>query len=133
MKIAVPTDGDKGLNELIGQHFGRVKYYTLVDTETNEVRVIPNTSHHMGGVGYPPEILADAGVDILLCSGLGKRAVQMFREKKIKVYVGAYGTVGDAIESYTTGDLIEASEDSACSQHAFRSHLHGTGSCGKKE
>ncbi len=31
--------------------------YTLVDLDTNEVTVIPNTSEHRGGVGVPPEFI----------------------------------------------------------------------------
>ena len=61
MKICVPTMGEKGLDELIGEHFGRVPTYTIVDLDTNAVKVIPNTSEHMGGVGYPPEIMVKEG------------------------------------------------------------------------
>ena len=127
MKIAVPTDGDGGLSEPIGRHFGRVRNYTIVDSETNEVTILPNTSHHMGGAGYPPEILSDAGVDIMLCSGLGRRAIQMFEEMGVRVYVGAAGTVKDATESWKSGELEEATDANACAQHAFRGEKHGRG------
>jgi len=53
MKVAVPTMGNEGLDEEVGQHFGRVPTYTIVDTETNDVKVINNTSQHAGGQGYP--------------------------------------------------------------------------------
>lgn len=131
MKVAIPTIGKKGLEELIGEHFGRTETYTLVDTETGEVSVLDNTSHHMGGQGYPPELLHAAGAEVLLCQGLGSRAIQMFRDSGIKVYVGAFGTVKDALESFKSGELSEASEDGACSRHAFRSPLHDAGGCGR--
>jgi len=134
MKIAIPTIGNKGLDESIGEHFGRVPTYTLVNIETNDVEVIQNTSHHMGGSDYPPEILADAGVDVLLCKGLGRRAIQMFNEKGIKVYCEASGTVKDALNQWRTDSLKLATEDTACSQHAFRSPLHETKEgCGKDQ
>jgi len=131
MKIAVPTDGDKGLGEQVGEHFGRVLTYTLIDDETGVVEVISNASHHMGGQGYPPEMLAGVGVEILLCRGLGRRAIQMFSEKGIQVYCEASGTVKDALEQWKNGSLTPATEDTACSQHAFRSQLHGKKECGK--
>ena len=74
MKICIPTEGERGLDESIGEHFGRVPTYTIFDTETKNVKVVPNVSHHMGGQGNPPEIMAREGVDIMVCRGLGRRA-----------------------------------------------------------
>jgi len=133
MKVAVPTDGGRGMDEKVGEHFGRAPTYTIYDTDSREVTVIENTSHHMGGSGYPPELLAGNGVDILLCSGLGWRAIGMFKERGIKVYIGAHGTVKNALESWKQGKLQLATEGSACTQHAFRSELHETGQCGRHQ
>ena len=85
MKVCIPTMGDKGNNEYVGEHFGRVPTYTLVDTKTNEVTVFNNTSEHAGGSGYPPEIIAQTGAEVMLCGGLGRRAVTMFEEIGIMV------------------------------------------------
>jgi predicted Fe-Mo cluster-binding NifX family protein len=122
MKIGVPSMGDRGLGETVGQHFGMVPFYTIVDTETDQVQVIPNTSTHMGGQGYPPELLHASGVDVLVCGGLGQRAVQMFEERGIRVFVQASGTVEDAIALYQAGKLAEASDENVC-----REHGHGEG------
>ena len=132
LKIAVPTDGERGMDESVGEHFGRVTHYTIYDTESKEFKAILNTSHHMGGEGYPPELLADNRVNILLCAGLGWRAIDMFKENGIKVYVGAHGTVRDALLQWEKEELQEASEGSACSRHEFRSESHDEGQCGRK-
>ncbi len=124
MKVCIPTLGDKGLDEQIGQHFGRVPTYTIVDTETNEVKVIPNSSHHMGGSGYPPELMANAGVDVMVCSNLGHRAIGLFEGYGIRVYIGAHGTVRDAVDSWSGGMLQEATNESACREHRFRGEKH---------
>lgn len=124
MKICIPTMGNSGLDEIVGEHFGRVPTYTIVDLETNEVKVIPNTSEHMGGVGYPPEIMAKEGVHILVCRGLGRRAISMFDETGIEVYIGASGTVKDAISAFQKGHLQKAGIGDACGQHAFRDQHH---------
>ena len=91
--------GENGLDNIVGEHFGRVPTYTIVDLDNNEVKVIPNTSEHMGGQGYPPEIMAKEGVNIMVCRGLGRRAITMFEEMGIEVYIGAFGTVKDAIDA----------------------------------
>jgi len=125
MKICIPTLGSNGLNDHVGEHFGRVPTYTIIDLDTNEVKVIPNTSDHMGGQGYPPEIMAKEGVNIMLCRGLGRRAIQMFDELGIDVYIGAFGMVKDVIEDFKKGAFEKANMSDACGQHAFRDqHKH---------
>ncbi|KYK21961.1 dinitrogenase iron-molybdenum cofactor biosynthesis protein [Thermoplasmatales archaeon SG8-52-4] len=132
MKICIPTMGDNGLNNHVGEHFGRVPTYTIVDLDTNEVKVIPNTSEHMGGQGYPPEIMAREGVNTMVCQGLGRRAITMFEEMGIDVYIGAFVTVKDAIDDFKQGRLQKAGMSDACGQHAFRDehrHEHRKGHC----
>ena len=132
MKICIPTIGDNGLNDHVGEHFGRVPTYTIIDLETNEIKIIPNTSEHMGGQGYPPEIMAKEGVNIMVCRGLGRRAITMFKEMGIEVYIGAFGTVKDAIDDFKQGRLQKAGISDACGQHAFRdehNHEHHKGHC----
>ena len=132
MKICIPTMGENGLENIVGEHFGRVPTYTIVDLETDEIKVIPNTSEHMGGQGHPPELMAKEGVNIMVCRGLGRRAIMMFEELGIDVYIGASGTVNDAINDFKQNKLQKASLDNSCRQHAFRDrhqHEYGSGHC----
>ncbi len=124
MKVCIPTMGNKGINEYVGEHFGRVPTYTLVDTKTNEITVVDNTSEHTGGQGYPPEIIVQTGAEVMLCGGLGRRAISMFEELGIMVYVGASGTVKDALRMWKVGKLQPATDENACRQHAFRGKDH---------
>ena len=132
MIVCIPTNGTKGFDEPIGEHFGRVQTYTIVNLDTNEIKIIPNSSHHLGGQGYPPELLKKEGVEVMLCQGLGRRAISMFEEMGIEVYIGARGLVKDAISLYQKGNLQKASIDDACGQHTFRDqhhHEHQSGHC----
>ncbi|MDG6225527.1 MAG: NifB/NifX family molybdenum-iron cluster-binding protein [Candidatus Thermoplasmatota archaeon] len=124
MKVGIPSMRGTGLDDEIGEHFGRVPFYTIVETDSGSVKVIKNTSEHMGGQGLPAELLRKEGVHTMICRGLGRRAIAMFEESNIDVFVGASGTVRDALESLKRGDLPKASEDDACQQHAFREHHH---------
>jgi len=125
-KVCVPSAGQGGLDDHVGEHFGRVPTYTVVDTEQATVEVVPNTSEHAGGAGLPAEILANLGIDVLLCSGAGRRAIGIFAEKGIEVCVGVTGTVGQAVESWKGGTLSAATDSDACQQHAFHdSDKHG--------
>ncbi|MBN2066779.1 MAG: NifB/NifX family molybdenum-iron cluster-binding protein [Candidatus Thermoplasmatota archaeon] len=124
MKVCIPTMGENGLNNFVGEHFGRVPTYTIVDLDTDDVKVIPNTSHHMGGQVDPPQIMVKEGVNVMLCQGLGRRAITMFEEFGIEVYIGASGTVKDAVDAFKQGRLQKASINDACGQHAFRDRHH---------
>ena len=124
MKVGIPSMGEKGLDEQVGQHFGRVTHYTIIDLNTDEIRVVSNTSHHMGGMLQPPELLKKEGVHIMLCSGLGRRAISLFEQMGIEVYIGASGTVRDAIAAFNNGNLQQATMTDGCQEHAFGDQHH---------
>ncbi len=126
MKLCIPAMGQKGIEETVGQHFGKVPYYALYDTDTKETTVIENTSEHNGGVGLPPEIMDKEGVDIMLCGGLGQKAVLMFEQYGIDVFIGANGTIQDAISAWEDCKLTRATQNNSCSGH---DHDHDHGHC----
>jgi predicted Fe-Mo cluster-binding NifX family protein len=117
MKLCIPTLGRGGLEELVSEHFGRAPTFTVVDVTNNEVKVVENTGEHFGGVGNTPDLVAGAGADILLCSGLGPRAINAFEQLGIEVYVGASGTVKETISAFQAGLLHEVSDADACNMH----------------
>ncbi len=109
--------GDSGLDEEVSRHFGRAPAYAIIDTEDEEVEVVPNTSEHAGGSGKPPEIMEENNVEVMLCSNLGPRAISMFENLDIEVFVGADGQVEDALEAWEEGKLDEATDKDACEEH----------------
>ena len=73
--------------------------------KTGEVSIIPNTSEHNGGVGLPPELMAQNGINIMLCGGLGRKALALFNKSGIEVFIGIQGTVQDALDAWKAGTL----------------------------
>ena len=118
-RVCVPTAGVGGLEDTIGEHFGRVPTYTIFDSGTQQVEVVENTSEHAGGVGLPADILSKLDINVLLCRGAGRRALDIFGRNGIEVCVGIEGTAGEAIYAWKTGTLSRASSADACQQHAF--------------
>lgn len=118
-KLCVPTAGPGGFDDTVGEHFGRVPTYTIVDSETQAIEIIDNTSEHAGGIGLPADILANLGIDVLLCKGAGRRALDILGGKSIEVCIGVAGTVREAVNAWKAGSLTSASSDDACQQHAF--------------
>ncbi len=127
MIICFPTEGNKGLDDVIGPHFGRVPFFTLYDTEKKEIKVIPNDSEHTGGRGLPGEILSNLGINTLICKGAGRKALQIFGVNGISVYFGAVGRVADVLKAWENNELQLAMEGDACQEHAYHDpnkHLH---------
>jgi predicted Fe-Mo cluster-binding NifX family protein len=123
-RVCIPTAGSGGLDDLVGEHFGRVPTFTLVDSETGEVEILDNTSEHMGGAGLPADLLIDAGAEVILCQGLGRRAIQMLSDGGVSVCTGVSGTVAQVVAEWKGGSLTEAGASDACTRHAFHDH-HG--------
>ncbi len=121
-KVCIPTAGRGGLDDQVGEHFGRVPSYTIVDTDSGDVNVVDNTSEHAGGAGLPADILAGFGIDVLLCQGAGRRALSILSDRGIEVCVGISGSVRTAVEAWRGGTLTSANRDDACQRHEFHDH-----------
>ena len=117
MIVCIPTMSDSGMDAEVGAHFGRSPYFTFVDTSSGEVRVVENSGTHHGGARTPAQLIVDEGPEVLLCSGLGRRAVAIFSDNGVAVYRGAQGTARQAVEDFQAGRLEAASEESACAGH----------------
>lgn len=117
MRIAIPSNGHKGMDEEVCPHFGQAMTFTVYNTETKEIEIIENTSSHRGGTGLPPDLLADNGIDAIICGGVGRKAIELFAQRGIKVYSGAIDTVKDTLELWDVGLIKEASLDNACAGH----------------
>ena len=127
MRFCIPSETKGGFKDQVGYHFGRVQNYTIYDESSNEVEIIPNTSSHKGGTKLPVELLREHNVNIMLCGGIGRRAIKLFEEFGVEIYVGAHGTIEDAIEQFKNKSLKMATDKEACQQHKYRGEEHEHG------
>lgn len=117
MKIVIPTSDKKGLEATTAEHFGRCSTYTFLNEEGKILEVIENTSEHMGGTGLPPELMKKNGADILLCKGLGLRALELCQQLGINVYISDEESVEDVFKDWKNGSAKKAGMDDACDHH----------------
>jgi len=120
LRVCVPSSGTGGLEDEVGEHFGRVPTYTILNTQSGEVEIIDNDSQHRGGSGLPAELLAEEGVDLVICSALGRKAMELLDREGIEVCTGASGSVEEAIEDWREDQLVSGSETDPCDRHQFR-------------
>jgi len=106
MKIAVTSKSDK-LESEIDPRFGRCSYFLIVDIENMSFESISNeSSMASGGAGIrAAQTVAKAGADIVVTGNMGPNAFQTLSAAGIMVFIGAHGTVKEAIEKYKKGEL----------------------------
>ncbi len=109
MRIAFPVHDHRGLAEEIFEHFGHAPAFLLVDVENGAVKSYetvgnPHSGEH--GPGVVPYFLAQQGVNVLICRGVGGRARLFFQQLGIEVITGARGKVRDVLEAYLSGRLV---------------------------
>ena len=122
MKIAVTYD-----NGNVFQHFGKTESFKVYEVENNQVvksEVIgPNGTGHGALAG----LLADQGIDVLICGGIGGGAQAALAEAGVELCSGAEGDTDAAVEAYLKGELTSAG--ATCDHHG---HEEGH-SCGDHE
>lgn len=82
--IAVPTS-----NGILDGHFGHCKQFAMVRVEANtinEIRYLDAPPHQPGLL---PPWLAERGATDIIAGGMGQRAIKLFNERGVNVFVGA--------------------------------------------
>lgn len=74
-----------GLDDYVFEHFGKAPTFTTL------------------------------GVDVVICCGMGVKAITLFKSYGIGVYIARNGSkVKEAIEDFLAGRLVEADESFGC-------------------
>lgn len=122
MRIAVTYDQDG----TIFQHFGRTEQFKVYDIEDG--KVVRSEILDPQGVGHEglAQVLADAGVQGLICGGMGQGAKNALSAVGIHVFGGNEGSADEAVEKFVAGELEEKVE--SCHHHDHEGE--GEGCCG---
>lgn len=107
MRIAVAS-----MNEQVAEHFGHCESFLIYDSVTKQAYVFPNPGHEPG---FLPNFLADKDVEVLIAGGIGSSAIQIFKNRNIKVVTGAQGDAKAAVEAFIQGEL--KATGNACQEH----------------
>lgn len=117
-RIAVPSEGEGGLDGIRAAHFGHCDTFTLVDVENGtikQVSAITNNPHVEGGCMVPVNLLAQHNVNALIVGGMGMRPLLGFRQVGIEVYFdGRQPSIRIVVQDLIDGRLQNMSDDMAC-------------------
>ena len=122
MKIAVTYD-----NGEVFQHFGKTESFKVYEVEDNKVVSSEVIGSNGTGHGALAGLLAEQGVDVLICGGIGGGAQTALTEAGIELCAGAQGNTDQAVESYLKGELVSSGVN--CDHH----HHEEGHSCGSHE
>jgi len=119
MKICFPVKESPSLTSEIYGHFGSAPSFVLVDTETNDLKVITNADqHHAHGMCSPIRALGGHDIDCVVVGGIGGGALMKLNQSGIKVYKAAAGTVQENLALFAAGNLPAFAPGHVCGGHA---------------
>ena len=122
MKIAVTYD-----NGNIFQHFGKTEFFKVYEVKDNKVVSSEVIGSNGTGHGALAGLLAEQGISVLICGGIGGGAQSALAEAGIELCSGAQGDADTAVDAYLKGELVSTGVN--CDHH----HHEDGHSCGSHE
>lgn len=117
-RIAIPSNGNGGLDGQRSGHFGHCDVFTFIDVEKGEIKkvsTLQNQEHVQGGCMVPVNLLAEHKVNALIVGGIGMRPLMGFKHVGIAVYHDAErAEIKPVVEDLIAGRLAEIQEDQVC-------------------
>jgi len=112
MRIVVPTERAEGLNSKISEHFGRARFFAVVDLDGEEVKLsfVENRGEHFGGMGHAAELILKLKPKAVIAYGMGPKAITLFQREGVALYKANSETVGEVISAFKKGFLEELTE-----------------------
>jgi len=117
-RIAVPSNGQGGLDGTRAGHFGHCDVFTFIDVEDGEIKevsVLQNQEHAQGGCMVPVNLLSDNRVTALIVGGIGMRPLMGFKQVGIDVYHDDQrAEIEPVVKDLIAGNLQEITNDQVC-------------------
>lgn len=117
-RIAVPSNGQGGLDGNRAGHFGHCDVFTFVDVENGEIKnvsTLQNQEHAQGGCMIPVNLLAEHKVNALVVGGIGMRPLMGFKQVGIDVYYDAErADIRPVVEDLIADKLQIIANDQVC-------------------
>lgn len=118
VRVAIPSEGNGGLDGKRAGHFGHCDVFTCVDVEDGQIKqvsILANKEHVQGGCMVPVNLLAEAGVNALVVGGIGMRPLMGFKQVGIEVYHdGERADIRPVVEDFVSGKLPKISDNEVC-------------------
>lgn len=107
MKVVVTSQG-YDLSSQVDPRFGRAKAFVVVDTDTDEFSVHDNTQNlnvAQGAGIQAARTVVDLAAAAVITGNVGPKAFTALQAGNVEIYLGAPGTVKEAVEKFKAGQL----------------------------
>ena len=113
--------------ETFFSEFWKTEFFKVYEVEDNKVVSSEVISSNGTGHGALAGLLADQGISVLICGGIGGGAQAALAEAGVELCSGAQGDVDAAVDAYLKGELVSTGVN--CDHH----HHEDGHSCGSHE
>lgn len=121
MRVAVTyEDGN------VFQHFGKTSQFKVYDVEDETIKEERILDTNGAGHGALAGFLTEAGVQVLICGGMGMGAQAALQNAGIRLYPGVSGSADAAVKALMSGTL-QYDPQAHCDHHGHG----GTHTCGE--
>lgn len=110
MKVIVTAEGT-GADSQVDPRFGRARYFLLVDTETGAITPHDNSAgmNAAQGAGIQAgQLVVSQDAEAVVTGRVGPKAFMALQAGQVAVFVGAKGSVQDALADLEAGRLERA-------------------------
>ena len=118
IRLAVPSDGEGGIDGVRAGHFGHCDVFTCFDIEDGKIgniTIVANKEHVQGGCMVPVQLLAQKGVNAIVVCGIGMRPLMGFKQMGIDVFHdGERREIRPVVEDFAAGKLMQIKDDQVC-------------------
>jgi predicted Fe-Mo cluster-binding NifX family protein len=106
MKICVTSEGN-GLDSPVDAHFGRCRYFLIIDTDTMDYEAVENAAvGAAGGAGVQSgQLMSTHEVEAVLTGNVGPNAFHTLNAAGVEIYTGVEGSVQEAVDRFKSGQL----------------------------
>lgn len=110
MKVAVASEENQ-----IYQHFGKCPVFTVFSVEDGKITSKEKIDSSGNGHAALAAFLKNAGVDTVICGGIGEGAKNMLHAAGIGLVSGIEGNIQDAVSALLAGNLTD--QGGGCDHH----------------
>lgn len=130
MLTCIPTNGAAGLDDTVCEHFGSAPYFTLFNSDTGQIEIIANrNSHHSHGTCHPMAQLARYHIDAIVCSGMGRRAIEALSSEGVRIYYADAPNVRALVDKIKGDQLVAVDPARACRGRGQHQGTHDDSGC----
>lgn len=108
MRLFIAVNNKNGIYSKLSEHFGHCLYFALYESASKELKIVENIIDHSDSSLTPVDQVMKFKPDIVFSLGVGKRALNLFAEKGVKVKTGDFKIVKEVIDNISNlKDLSE--------------------------